>query len=175
MNATDNRNGSAAFCWAGPFRIGDYLANVTRQREARPPDASGVYVLTERTWQTMPTKQANIVYAGQAQYLRYRIGQLLCDLFGFTGDDSADGDAYEHRGGHLVWHRYCIARNMEPLNLYVGWCTPCNCMDCAEARLLDLMAIGLGSAARRTCHRHSPMLDLLDACSASVTRPAGLA
>lgn len=146
-----------------------YLARVVSGRGSRPPDAPGVYVLSEHAWQGIPDRQAIIIYAGQAPYLRYRIGQLLCHLFGFTGDDPADGEAYEHRGGHLLWRGYCLARRVEPLNLYFAWCTPCKCMDRAEIRLLDLVTITPAPVARRTCDRHNPTLDSAYNCSASVT------
>src|SRR5271154_2527745 len=81
---------SALFCWVGPFRIGDYLAKVVSGRDSRPPDAPGVYVLSEQAWNGLPDRRAGLIYAGQTHYLRYRIGQLLCDLLGFTGDDPAD-------------------------------------------------------------------------------------
>jgi hypothetical protein len=159
--------------WAGPFRIGDYLRNVVRDRNLRPPDAPGVYVVSERSWPVLPNREAGILYIGQAQYLRYRIGQLLPDLFGFTSDDRADREAYEHRGGHSLWHRYCVEASVEPLNLYFAWCPRCRCLDCAEVRLLELAKIEWMSPVRRNCLRHHPQLDLVNNCSASVAYRAG--
>jgi hypothetical protein len=95
------------------------LSNVTRDRESRPPDSSGVYVVAERPWREMPTKTSGIIYVGQARYLRRRIGELLCDLLGFTGDDYSDSEAYEHRGGQILWHYYRIAHAVEPSSLYL--------------------------------------------------------
>jgi hypothetical protein len=171
MTSTEHTNGTAGFCWMGPFRIDQYLATVVTARDSRPPDAAGVYVLSERDWKGMPDERANLIYAAQAPYLRYRIGQLLCDLLGFTGEDPADGDAYEHRGGHLLWHRYCVARGIEPSSLHLAWCSPCKCIDCAENSLLELTRDGSGSALRRSCGKHESMLDLAYNCSASVAFP----
>jgi hypothetical protein len=164
-------NGAAPLCWVGPFKIGEYLADVVSGQNPRPPDAPGVYVVSERTWKGLPDRVSNLIYAGQAPYLRYRIGQLLCDLLGFTSDDPADGEAYEHRGGHLLWHRYCVARGVEPTNLYFAWCTPCKCLDCALNRLLEMTLFALACTSHRPCDKHNPTLDLTYNCSASVTLP----
>jgi hypothetical protein len=171
VSAARDHNGSAASCWVGPFRIGDYLARVVAGRDSRPPDAPGIYVLSEHAWKPVPTRQANIIYAGQARYMRYRVGQFLSDLCGFTGDDPAEGEAYEHRGGHLLWHRYCTERGVEPLSLYFAWCPTYKCINCAESRLLELVTIPLSLGARRTCQQHHPALELLSNCSASVALP----
>jgi hypothetical protein len=167
MNGAESANGSAASLWTRPIRIADYLSAVIGARNLRPPDAPGVYVLSERPWRGFPDKHANLIYAGQAPYLRYRIGQLFCDLLGFTGDDPADGEAYEHRGGHVLWHRYCVARGVEPIDLYFAWCAPCKCLDCAVGKLLEITSFSAAKASWRACCRHIPPLDLSDNCSPS--------
>jgi hypothetical protein len=172
VKPTEHSNGSARLCWVGPFRLDQYLASVVSRQKLRPPDAAGVYILSEHTWEGIPDARANLIYAAQAPYLRYRIGQLLCDLLGFTGEDPADSDAYEHSGGHLLWHRYCIARGVEPVSLHIAWCSPCKCIDCAENRLLELTQFGPSSAMRRSCAKHDPALDLAYNCSRSVAFPA---
>jgi hypothetical protein len=68
-------------------------------------------------------------------YLRYRVGQFLSDLLG-TSDDPAAEEAYQHRGGHQLGHRYCVGRQIEPADLYLAWCTLAEYLDCAEAKLL---------------------------------------
>jgi hypothetical protein len=115
-----------------------------------------VYVVSERSWHLLPNSEAIILYVGQAQHLRYRIGQLLPDLFGFTSDDRADREAYEHRGGHSLWHRYCVEFGIEPLNLYFAWCARCGCLDCSEASLRELMPNEWKSLVRGACSRHHP-------------------
>jgi len=135
---------------AGRFRFGEYLGNVVRDRNLRPRDAPGVYVVSERSWKLLPNREAGILYVGQAQYLRYRIGQLLPDLFGFTSDDRADREAYEHRGGHSLWHRYCVEAGLEPLNLFLAWRARSECLDCTEANLRELMSIEW-TPVRRAC------------------------
>jgi len=173
VKVADNQNGATVLGWTGACRVGDYLSNVIRDRDSRPPEASGVYVVSERPWHAMPTKPSGIVYVGQARYLRSRIGALLCDLLGFTGDQYSDGEAYEHGGGHFLWHYYCLAHAVEPSSLYLGWCSPCRCLDCAEAKLRELMDIRWNLYPTRSCEYHTPALELFQNCSTSVAPSAG--
>ena len=172
MEIGDNRNGASDPCWEGVCRIGDYLSNVMRDRDSRPPESLGVYVLSERPWDEMPTKASGIIYVGQARYLRRQIGELLCDLLGFTGDDYCDGEAYAHRRGQFLWRYYCIAHAVEPSSLYLGWCSPCKCPDCAEAKLRELMDIRWNLYPSRSCEYHNPLLELFHNCSTSVAPSA---
>ncbi len=103
-------------------------------------------------------------------YLRYRIGQLLTDLLGFIGDDRADGEAYQHYGGHRLWHRYCLEHGVEPLDLYFAWYSQCECLDCAEAKLLELVPKDWKSP-HRGCSRYSPILELSSNCSVLAIGP----
>ena len=141
--------------WTGPFRIQEYSCQVMRNRELRPPDAPGLYVLTERSWSRTPTGEANILYVGQARYLRYRIGQFLSELIGFTSDDPADKEAYQHRGGHQLWHRFCVRREIEPADLYLAWRAEADCLDCAQAQLAELVPMQWRSSLSRACGHHT--------------------
>ena len=145
----------ASMNWEGPNKIGDYLASVARNPWKRPPEKAGVYVLSEKAWRDLPKKADGVIYVGQAAYLRYQIGRLLVDLLGFTGDSE---EAYQHKGGHTLWSHYCLPRQIEPADLYLGWCSDCLCLACAETKLLEMMTIG----ARRVniCAMHRPVLDL---------------
>jgi len=80
--------------WEGPHRISDYLGNVANSPWKRPPEAPGVYIVSENPWRYMPTHNDNILHVGQAAYLRYHVGRLLCDLLGFTGDNPSAEEAY---------------------------------------------------------------------------------
>ena len=162
------RNGAEAKGWTGPFKLGDYLSRVVKDPESRPPDARGIYVVSERRWLAPPNREAGIIYVAQAPYLRYRIGQLLTDLLGFTGDDRAEGEAYEHCGGHRLWHRYCLERGVEPLDLYFAWYSLCECLDCAEAKLVELVTEEW-RLPLRSCSRHSPLLELSSNYSVAAT------
>jgi hypothetical protein len=175
VGGVTNGNGATLLTWAGrPFKIGEYLSAVGCGHNPRPPDAAGVYVVSEKTWKGAPDATANLLYAGQARYLRYRIGQLLRDLLGFTSDDAADGEAYVHRGRHLLWHRYCRARGVEPTELYFACCAPCKCTNCALKKLLEMTLFASACTPQRACDQHNPALELTDNCSATVTLP-GLA
>src|SRR5215469_10977307 len=151
--------------WAGPYKIGDLLNSVARSPGRRPPEKAGVYVVCEKPWEEVPATTDGVLYARQAAYLRYQIGRLLCDLLGFTGDDPHAREAYQHRGGHSLWSHYCLPRRIEPATLYLGWCSECLCIACAETKLLAMMRTG---PHRLTiCAAHRPALDLGQNCCAS--------
>jgi hypothetical protein len=154
----DDQNGASLR--AGACQIAEYLETVVRSPDLRPPDAPGVYVISEQPWREMPSKTSGILYVGQAMYLRRRIGQLLCDLMGFTGDEYSDRESYEHRGGHRLWHCYCLARGVEPSSLYVGWCSQCLCLDCAEAKIREMMDVRWNLYPTRSCDRHVAALEV---------------
>ncbi len=174
MRVLVDRNGAGVSSWTTAYRIGNYLGSVIRDQGARPPDSAGVYVVSERSWDETPSRSSGIIYVGQARYLRSRIGSLLCDLLGFTGDEYGEGEAYEHSGGHFLWHHYCIAQAAEPSRLYLGWCSTFRCSDCAEARLRELMKFRWNLYPTRSCDRHTPPLELFTNCSTSVALSAGL-
>jgi len=144
-------------------RIGEYLSRVILDPNSRPPDAAGVYLVSRHRWREPSDSSAELLYVAQARYLRHRIGQLLIELLGFTSDDPVVGEAYEHRGGHFLWHRYCLERRIEPVALNVAWHSQCLCLDCAEARLSELVTVESKPPPSK-CGHHDPMLDLSDAC-----------
>ena len=150
--------------WAGPFQIGSYLANAVRSADSRPPEAPGVYIVSERQWHGMPDPTCGLLYVARVAYVRYRIGQLLCEMCGFTGD-SIEDEAYGHRGGHALWHHYCQPRQTEPLGLYIGWCCDCACLDCAAIKLAEMLTVRLNLLTVRSCGSHRPPLDLAKNCS----------
>ncbi len=149
--------------WAGPYQIGSYLANAVHFEGSRPPEAPGVYVISERQWRDLPDTDCGLLYVARAAYIRYRIGQLLCEMCGFTSDTD-EGEAYGHRGGHALWHHYCQPRHIEPLSLYIGWCYGCSCLDCAEIKLAEMLTVRLNVLTVRSCGSHQPPLDLADNC-----------
>jgi hypothetical protein len=79
----------------------------------------------------------------------------LSDLLGFTSDDPAAEEGYQHRGGHQLWHRYCLTREAEPANLYLAWCTLFECLDCAETKLVELLPREWRPSPLRTCSQHN--------------------
>jgi len=162
MKRTDGLHGRST-AWAGPYQIGSYLENAVRFAHLRPPEAPGVYVISERGWGDLPDRSCGLLYVSRAAYVRLRIGQLLCDMCGFTSDGPKD-EAYQHRGGHQLWHSYCTARQVEPLSLYIGWSCGCACLDCAELKLAEMLTIRLNVLTVRSCASHRPPLDLAENC-----------
>jgi hypothetical protein len=146
--------------WVGPYQISSLLGDA----DARPPEAPGLYIVSERPWSGMPNLNAGLIYVGRAAYIRYRMGQLLCEMCGFTSETTED-EAYGHRGGHAIWHRYCLPRNVEPLSLYIAWCSDCRCLDCAEMKLAPMLTVRLDVMPIHPCSRHRPPLDLAENCS----------
>jgi hypothetical protein len=71
-------------------------------------------------------------------------------------------EAYQHKGGHSLWSHYCLPRKIEPGQLYLGWCSACICVACAETRLLEMMITGPHRV--RICVAHRPVLDLGQNC-----------
>jgi len=155
--------------WVGPYQISSYLANAVRDPGARPPEAPGLYLLSERPWHDLPESEGGLIYVGRAAYIRYRIGQLLCEMCGFTSD-TAEDEAYGHRGGHAIWHRYCLPRKAEPLSLYLAWCSDCRCLDCAETQLVQMLKVRLNVTPLNPCSRHRPALDLALNCGRGMPR-----
>jgi hypothetical protein len=144
--------------WRGPHKIIEYVGSVALSPWKRPPEASGVYAISEKPWGDLPTATSGILYVGQAACLRYQIGRLACDLLGFTGDDPSAEEAYQHKGGHSLWSHYCLPQQIEPAQLYLGWCSECLCLACAETKLLEMMVTGPQRV--RICAVHRPALDL---------------
>jgi len=86
----------------------------------------------------------------------------MSDLLGFTGDEPSAEEAYQHKGGHLLWTLYCLPQRIEPGRLYLGWCSECLCIACAETKLLEMTVAG--SDRFRICAAHRPALDLWENC-----------
>ncbi len=163
MRKATHLNGSGTG-WVGPYQISSYLGNAVRDADAQPPEASGLYIVSQRPWSGMPDVNAGLIYVGRAAYIRYRIGQLLCEMCGFTSETTED-EAYGHRGGHAIWHGYCLPRNVEPLSLYIAWCSEGQCLDCAEMKLAPMLTVRLDVMPIHPCSRHRPPLDLAENCS----------
>lgn len=148
--------------WEGPQKISDYLGSVARSPGKRPPEGPGVYIVSENSWRDLPTPDDNILYVGPAAHLRYHIGRLVCDLLGFTGDSPSPEEAYQHKGGHSLWSRYCLPFKIEPGRLYLAWCSECLCVACAETKLLQMITTCPHRV--RICAAHRPALDLRQNC-----------
>jgi hypothetical protein len=105
--------------WAGPNKIGDFLNSVAHSPWKRPPEKAGVYVVSDKPWEEVPATADGVLYVGQATYLRYQIGRLLCDLLGFTGDNPSGEEAYQHKGGPL-YGRTTVCHAKSSLPTYIS-------------------------------------------------------
>jgi hypothetical protein len=73
--------------WQGPYRLGDNRGDIFTNTLIRPPPSAGIYVVSENNWRTTPDAGAQPLYVGRSNYLRSRLGDLLSDMLGFTGDE----------------------------------------------------------------------------------------
>src|ERR1700687_5924447 len=126
--------------WQEPYLLRDWLSQPFLHRDRRPPESDGIYVLSERHWNRQPEAQAGILYVGQAQFLRDRIGRLVAEILGFTGDNPSYGGSYYHSGGHRLWHGHCLKMNTEPIEFFLGWYAKPQCLDCGETGLIRLFS-----------------------------------
>jgi hypothetical protein len=149
--------------WSVPRELSDFFSDPVAQRDSRAPAEPGLYVLSERRWTASePTSQDEVLYVGQGGNLRFRIGQLTSEVFGFTGEDPRYAGSYYHSGGHRVWH-HCVTHEVPVQSLCIAWFTGCRCLDCGEVRLIKQLKPRLNSRLPETCADHSPVLSLSEA------------
>jgi hypothetical protein len=120
--------------WTGPFRIADLLTNCGRDPSVRPPEHSGVYLVSKRSWTQTPKAQCEPLYygsnTGHSARFRTRIGDLIADMYGFWCEATG-----HHSGGQSLY-KWCLESRVSPGDLYLGWATSESwCSRCVE---LDL-------------------------------------
>jgi hypothetical protein len=146
--------------WEGPRYLKDWLSQPLLNRNLRPPETAGIYIVTERSWNGTPDVNAGVLYVGQTRYLRDRVGRLIAEILGFTTEISGYSGSYYHNGGHCLWTDYCLKQNVEPLTLHVGWLLGCHCLNCAESELIKKFNPICNSQRGNLCHDHVPPLNL---------------
>ena len=138
--------------WTGPFVIRQLIEECTMASRTRPPEANGVYVVSQRPWTLLPDEACGPLYVGsntgQSARFRTRIGDLLADLFGFFGEETG-----HHSGGQHLFH-YCCEKQIQPLDLYIGWVTT-DCARCDENRLFDSLHPRLNRSRPSRCGVHT--------------------
>jgi hypothetical protein len=150
--------------WSVPYRIGDYLSDPISRIRLRPPTDNGLYVVSLRPWQNAAPQQTDaVLHVGQSGNLRQRLGQLIGDCFGYTGDNPAYGDSYYHSGGHRIWH-HCMQHSINPADLFLGWCLLPVCLDCGEIGFFRDLTPLLGRGVPSRCAVHNPLLPLSQVC-----------
>jgi len=143
--------------WTGPHTIEELLENSLDPSFPRPPEAKGVYVLSEKPWRGKPrrqqTKACNPLYVGgntgKSARFRTRIGDLIADVFGFFGNETG-----HHSGGRSL-HEWCRREKVNPGRLYIGWAEDCNCVRCAENELYDLLRPSRNKNRPYRCKDHN--------------------
>jgi hypothetical protein len=138
--------------WTGPIELERLLDRPLANSKQRPPTSPGIYVVSTKPWASRgPTSDGSILYVGQGNVLRRRIGQLVAEMLGFT-KDKASGGGLLHSGGHHLWH-YCLAEETEPTKLFLGWSVVRGCLNCAEAKSARKLGPKLSRATPR-CRKH---------------------
>lgn len=114
--------------WVGPFKIDELLDHMMESFHERPPEAKGVYLISQRPWNGKPTAKCDPLYVGstmgKSKRLRTRIGDLIADLFGFFGEETG------HHSGGVTIYDYCKEHKINPKGLYIGWLKGVGCLRC---------------------------------------------
>jgi hypothetical protein len=135
--------------WVGPFRLRDLLEHCMDDRQPWPPEANGVYVVSERRWRGVPTKRAGILYAGgntgNSPRFLTRVGDLIADMLGFW---------WHHSGGQSLY-KHCKEKGIHPLDLYLGWVEGIRCPRCAEAEVYRALAPLRSEKVPARCQVHA--------------------
>jgi hypothetical protein len=123
--------------WVGPYRIDELLDQF---HKPQPPESNAVYVVSKKRWHGEPTETCVPLYVGsntgRSRRFRTRIGDLIADVFGFYVDAGTKNKTGHHSGGKTL-HKYCVASNLNPKRLYIGWAEECDCARCAENTIYD--------------------------------------
>jgi hypothetical protein len=141
--------------WIGPITFDILLDSVLNSNIPRPPSRDGVYVVSLKSWSNHPTVSCDPLYVGSntsdSDLFRTRIGSLVADTFGLY--ENGDG---HHSGGQSL-HKYCVANDINPKSLYIGWFELCPCHRCAEWEIWNKLKPSLNQKQPARCRRHNPM------------------
>ena len=138
--------------WRGAYSIDVLLDSFLMPLPTRPPQDSGVYLISKNPWHGEPTTDCIPLYVGsntgKSRRFRTRIGDLIADMFGFFGDDTG-----HHSGGQSL-HEYCKGNHLNPKNLYIGWVEKCRCVRCVENSVYDRLKPLLNKNRPTRCKEH---------------------
>jgi len=109
--------------WVGSFTIEQLLGNCTNN-VFRPSVSKGIYLVSEKPWSVRPSDECVPLYVGGSTQLRFRMGDLLSDMFGFFPP--------RHHPGRQSLYDYCKRNSLSPMSLHIGWLDKCGCTECAE-------------------------------------------
>ena len=138
--------------WVGPFTIDELLDRMMESANQRPPEAKGVYLISQKPWNWKPTAECNPLYVGsntgKSKRFRTRIGDLIADLFGFFGEETG-----HHSGGETI-HEYCMEHRINPKELYIGWMKVVGCLRCTECKFYEQLKPSLNKNRPSRCNDH---------------------
>jgi hypothetical protein len=138
--------------WVNPQKIRDLLEGCTLDPSLLPPREAGVYLVTEKAWDTSVNREdlwtalheASPLYVGSGrnERLRTRVGELLTDVFGFyvRGLRARDNEGIEtgtghHPGGKLL-NLWCWLQRKKPGDLLIAWAAAGDeCVLCLEREI----------------------------------------
>jgi hypothetical protein len=138
--------------WKGPYTINRLLGSLLEPPNLRPPEAHGVYLISQKSWENQPAKDCIPLYVGSntgtTERFRIRIGDLIADMFGFFGSEKG-----HHSGGRSL-HNYCRGKHMNPKKLYIAWTSDFPCERCSENAVYDRLKPSLNKKRPARCKRH---------------------
>ena len=139
--------------WVGPVTFDRLLDSGVGGLVPWPPEADGVYVVSERTWDLRPDDTSVPLYVGSntgvSPRFRTRIGDLVADVFGLF----VPGYTGHHSGGQEIFN-HCIRNHLDPKKLYIGWVDDCRCLRCAENWVYEWMEPELNIKRPSRCKTH---------------------
>lgn len=138
--------------WVGPFQVLKILEAASDSHAIRPPERGSAYLVTQHAWCSSPERASGPLYVGgitgQSDRFRTRIGDLLADAFGFY--TKATG----HSSGGTSLHKWCLAHQVRPLDLYLSWIEGTQCHRCLERRLHGSLSPILNRLVPSRCKLH---------------------
>lgn len=140
------------YVWEGSFPVSRLLETCIAPDWPAPPEAGGVYLVSELPWSKCPTVECRPLYVGsntgRSPRFRTRIGDLFADLFGFYGEETG-----HHSGGQHL-HQYCREAGLAPLALHLGWMRS-TCPRCDENALVEYLRPKLNRSKPPQCRLHA--------------------
>ena len=138
--------------WHGPYQIRELLDKAIDDNRDFPSEDAGIYVVTQKSWQTAPGPESVVLYVGgntgRSKRFRTRIGDLVADMHGFFGEETG-----HHSGGQSIW-KWCCRNSVRPSELYLAWQTEIECKRCAEIEAYDNLHPELNKNRPSRCPEH---------------------
>ncbi len=71
--------------WIRLFNFEEMLDNAPGFNLPLPPCDKGVYIVSSKLWNKIPSSHCTPLYVGKSENTRNRVGNLNADVFGFFG------------------------------------------------------------------------------------------